>query len=184
MQEKYPIAIISPHGGLAIPPELDGRVALTAEQIFNEADAYADEIFDFRDRVLYFETFPYGRALLDVNRPADPALVHRPGDGFVKRKTGYGDPVFHPGLEPDAELEQMLIDRYWRSWHDRLQRIERDTRVKLVLDCHSMAAVGPTAYDDPAKLRPRVEAANLGDESGNIDPLRGRLSAPADLFRP
>ena len=181
MQEKLPIAIISPHGGLAIPPELHGRVALNKEQIFNEADAYADELFDFRDHVLYFETFPYSRALLDVNRPADPALVHRPADGVVKRKTGYGDPVFYPGMEPDAELEQALIDRYWQSWHDRLGVIEHDRRVMLVFDCHSMAAVGPTAYDDPAQLRPRLEVANLGDEYGIMVPLRGKLSAPADV---
>jgi formiminoglutamase len=178
-----PIAIISPHGGLEIPPELQGRIALTPEQIFNEADAYVNDIFDFRDRVLAFEAFPYGRALIDVNRPADDSQHHRPGDGVVKRLTSYGDPVFLPGLEPEAELEQSLIQRYWQPWHDRLAEIEQDERIKLVLDCHSMAAVGPTTYDDPAQLRPRTQTANLGDAQGELYPARGRLSAPPHLTR-
>jgi formiminoglutamase len=176
---KLPIAIICPHGGLAIPPELDGRVCLTPEQIFNEADAYIDDIFDFRDRVLYMETFGYGRAILDMNRPADSQLHHRQGDGVVKRQSSYGDAVYHARMEPEANLEQYLIHHYWQPWHDRLTAIEHDERVKLVIDCHSMAAVGPDAYDDPAQLRPRVSVANLGDYQGNIYKPRQRISADA-----
>ncbi|MBX3059346.1 MAG: N-formylglutamate amidohydrolase, partial [Anaerolineae bacterium] len=126
-----PIALILPHGGLAIPPELHGRVALTPAQIFNEADVYVDDIFDFRERVLAYETFGYGRALLDMNRPADSQLHHRNGDGVVKRMTSYGTAVYHPRLQPDAELEQYLIHRYWQPWHDRLTAIEHDPRIKL-----------------------------------------------------
>jgi len=181
--KKLPIAIISPHGGLMIPKELNGRVCLTAEQIFNEADAYVDEIFDFRDRVLYYETFAYGRAILDMNRPADSQLHHRRGDGVVKRQTSYGDPVYHPRLEPEADLEQLLINRYWQPWHDRLTAIERDERVRLVIDCHSMAAIGPDTYDDPSQLRPRVSVANMGDYCGELYGPRQRVSAPAEITR-
>lgn len=181
MTQKLPIAIISPHGGLDIPPELDGRIALTAEQIFNDADAYVDQIFDFRDRVLYYETFPYSRAILDMNRPADSQLHHRQGDGVVKRQSSYGVPVFHPRMEPEENLEHYLINHYWQPWHDRLTEIEHDERVKLVIDCHSMAAVGPDAYDDPSQLRPRLEIANLGDYLGQLYPPRHRLSANADV---
>ena len=181
MSSKLPIALVSGHSGLMIPPELDNRIALTPEQIFNEADAYIDDIFDFRDRVFYFETFDYGRAILDMNRPADPKIHHRPGDGVVKRVTSYGDPVYYPGTEPEPNEEQALIQRYWQSWHDRLARIGQDPRVKLVIDCHSMAAVGPSKYDDPSERRPRAEVANLGDERGQPCPPRNRISAPPDV---
>ncbi len=181
MTIKLPIAIISPHGGLAIPNEVNGRIALTPEQIFNEADVYVDDIFNFAEDVLYYETFPYARTILDVNRPADPSLVRRPGDGVVKRISSYGDPVYHPQMEPDATLEQALIVQYWQSWHDKLAVIAHDPRVKLVIDCHSMAAEGPTLYGDPGQLRPRAQVANLGDTEGNIDPQRGRISAPPTL---
>lgn len=178
-----PIALILPHGGLAIPPELHGRVALTPAQIFNEADAYVNDIFGFPERVLAYETFGYGRALLDMNRPADSQLHHRNGDGVVKRITSYGTAVYHPRLQPDPELEQYLIHHYWQPWHDRLTEIEHDPRIKLVIDCHSMAAVGPITYDDPAQLRPRLQTANLGDYRGELYPPRGRLSAPPDVTR-
>ena len=183
MSEKLPIAILLPHASLEIPPELAGRTALTPEQIFNEADAHTDQIYDFRDRVLYFEVFPYARALVDVNRPADSALLKRQGDGVVKRFTSYGAAVYHPRMEPEESLERYLINRYWRPWHNRLAQIAADSRVKLVLDCHSMAAKGPSKYDDPGRLRPCVAVGNLGDIYGNLYPPRGRISAPPEMAR-
>jgi formiminoglutamase len=179
---KLPIAIVIPHAGLAIPPEVEGRIALTSEQIFNEADIYAEQIFDFRERVLYWLCFPYARAVLDVNRPEDPLLT-RPGDGIVKWQTSYGDPTYLPGQQPDADLEKQLIARYWQPWHEQLAAIEADGRVKLVIDAHSMAAVGPSLYDDPGILRPRVDVANMGDAEGEVVAERGYTSAPAALAR-
>ena len=183
MTKPLPIAIVIPHGGLAIPPELQGHILLTEEQIFNEADVYVDAIYDFRERVLHWVSFPYARALIDVNRPAENAQHHRPGDGVVKRQTSYGAPVFAQGKEPDPEFEQKLIQQYWQPWHDQLARIASDDRVKLVLDCHSMAAIGPSTYDDPSQIRPRITASNLGDAKGNATSINPTLSASAELTR-
>jgi formiminoglutamase len=181
--KRYPIAFVSPHAGLEVPPELDGRLALTPAQIFNEADANVDQLYDFADRALFFTSFPIARAIIDVNRPVDPALHHRPGDSAVKRITSYGDPVYLPGREPDAALEKSLVARYWQPWHVQLAAIADDPRLKLVIDCHSMAAVGPATYDDPMTLRPRVAVANQGDENGELRPQWGRISAPPELAR-
>jgi hypothetical protein len=81
MKGKLPVAIVIPHSGLAIPPELTGRIALSPAQIFNEADAYANGVYGFPERVLHWVSFPYARAVLDINRPLDPAL-NRPGDSI------------------------------------------------------------------------------------------------------
>lgn len=175
-----PIAIVLPHPGRDIPPELSGRIALTPEQIFNEADVYTDLIYDFQDQVLHWVRFPYARAILDMNRPDDPNQT-RPGDGIVKRQTSYGDPVFRPGHEPDPALERTLIDRYWRPWHQQLAAIAADKRVKWVIDAHSMAAIGPGNYDDPGRTRPRVSAANFGNEQGEAGPFP--LTAPPSFVR-
>ncbi|PID87165.1 MAG: hypothetical protein CSB13_00745 [Chloroflexi bacterium] len=183
MTEKLPIAIIIPHGGLAIPPELEGRVALTPEQIFNEADAYVDDIFDYKERVTHWLNFPYARGILDVNRPDDASLHHRLGDGAVKLQSSYGVPVFHEGKEPDVELVNALIDKYWRPWHEQLSTIVDDPEVQLILDCHSMAAVGPAAYDDPSSLRPRVSVSNLGDERGESRESWGLITASPAMTR-
>lgn len=185
---RLPIAIINAHGALACPPELEGRHALTPEQVFNEADAYAGDLFDFHDDVLHWISFPYARCFLDVNRPNDNTLVDHPalwraGDGIVKRQTSYGVPVFKPGQQPDAREEQALIDTHWRAWHAQLEAVANDPRVKLVFDCHSMAAHGPSHYSDPGALRPRAQVANLGDANAEVEALRGMLSAPAAMTR-
>lgn len=183
MTEKLPIAIILPHGGLGIPPELIGRIALTPAQIFNEADAYVDEIFDFRDRVRHWLNFPYARGILDVNRPDDASQHHRLGDGAVKNQTSYGVPVFRSGMDPDVEMVNGLMAAYWRPWHEKLAAIVDDTAVKLVVDCHSMAAIGPSAYDDPEALRPRVSVSNLGDACGEPRENWAHITAPPAITR-
>ncbi|MCB8982280.1 MAG: N-formylglutamate amidohydrolase [Ardenticatenaceae bacterium] len=183
MTQTLPIAILLPHGGLAVPPELTNRVALTPAQIFNEADAYVDEIFDYRDRVLHWLNFPFARGILDVNRPDDAALHHRLGDGAVKGQTSYGVPVFHEGLAPDVDMVNSLIATYWRPWHEKLAAIVDDTAVKLVVDCHSMAAIGPSAYDDPTAVRPRVSVSNLGDPFGEPRENWAHISASPQATR-
>lgn len=183
MSDKLPIAIVIPHAGLATPPELVGRVALTGAQIFNEADVYTDLIYDFRDRVLHWHVFPYARAIIDVNRPNTPMPRMIEGDGIVKRITSYGAAVYATGEELDSELEQDLIKKYWQPWHDTMAEIASDERVKLVLDCHSMAAVGPTRFRDTGQVRPRITASNLGDAEGNTHPERGHITAPPELTR-
>ena len=136
---KQPIAVVNPHSGLAIPPELEGRLALTERQIFNEADIFAEQIYDFTADVRYTEVFPIARAIIDVNRPDDPSRV-RPGDGIVKRQTSYGAPIYLPGAEPDLALERQLIDKYWKPWHEKLAKIAADPAVKFVLDAHTMGS--------------------------------------------
>ncbi|MCL4868554.1 MAG: N-formylglutamate amidohydrolase [Anaerolineae bacterium] len=178
---KLPIAIILPHAGWQIPSELEGRVALSPEQIFNEADAYTDLIYAFQDRVQHWLCFPYARAILDVNRLAGLA-INRPGDGIVKWQTSYGDPVYYPGHYPDEGLEQQLIEQYWRPWHEQLESIAADPEVKLVIDAHSMAATGPGQYDDPGKLRPRLALCNYGDLDGGPHPDGTRLTAPKEIM--
>ncbi|MCB8944823.1 MAG: N-formylglutamate amidohydrolase, partial [Ardenticatenaceae bacterium] len=131
-------------------------------------------------QVLHWVNFPYARAVLDMNRLDDPART-RPGDGIVKWQTSYGDPVYLPGQQPDEVEERMLIGRYWQAWHEQLAAIAADERVKLVIDAHSMAAVGPSLYGDPGVLRPCVDVANLGDERGEMSEERGAISAPAAL---
>lgn len=177
-----PIAIILPHASLDIPPELNGRIALTPAHIFNEADVYTDQIFNFQDRVARWLYFPYARAVIDVNRPIDPAL-NRPGDGVVKQQTSYGTAVYTPADKPDTALENQLIAHYWQPWHNELESLSADRSIKLVIDCHSMAAAGPVNYDDPTRLRPRVSVGNLGDHNGELHPNRQRLSAPPAVAR-
>lgn len=179
MPARLPIAIISPHSALAAPPEVAGRLALTETQIFNEADVYVDLIYDYRDRVHTWLSFPYARAIVDMNRSRE-AAKERPGDGIVKRQTSYGAPAYFAGHEPDAAFEEKLITTYWQPWHDQLQAIAHDPSIKLVVDCHSMAAIGPTTYGDPNQVRPRAAICNMGNLDGELfSPAEPLTASPA-----
>lgn len=183
MSKPLPIAIVIPHAGLEIPPELAEHVVLTDAQIFNEADVYTDLLYDFRGQVAQWHSFPYARTILDVNRPKDDHPRIRVGDGFVKQRTSYGAEVFRDGYVPDADIVQTLIAEYWQPWHDTMATIAEDDSIKLVIDAHSMAGHAPQGYDASQAVRPRVAVCNLGDKEGNLNEKTGRLSAPPELVR-
>lgn len=185
MITKLPIAIVIPHTGLAIPPELEGRIALTDEQVFNEADAYTDMLYDFREQVAQWHVFPYARAILDVNRPREPHSQTQAGDDFVKHLTSYGATVYKEGHEPDASLEEHLFDTYWQPWHDTMSAISQDESIKLVFDCHSMAAysMGTGRYYGNSSVRPRIAVCNLGDTDGEQRTDGKPISASPELTR-
>jgi N-formylglutamate amidohydrolase len=86
-------------------------------------------------------------------------------------------------LEPDARLTEQLINRYWRDWHRQLDAIAADSSIKFVLDCHSMAAMGPSHYSDPGALRPRAQVANLGDSEGRREPKRDLITASPQIVQ-
>lgn len=175
-----PIAIILPHAGLDIPPEMEDRLALSERDIFNEADIYTDLIFDYRDRVSHWLRFPYARVLIDTNRADHPDRIPRRGDGIIKTQTSYGAWVFAKGREPDKKLEHALIDRYWRPWNQQMAAIAADPSIELVIYPHSMSARRPSMYGNPDYVRPRCCICNLGDADGEIVPQRGKVSiAPA-----
>jgi len=179
---KLPIAIILPHAGLEVPPEFEGRLAIDERDIFNEADVYTDLLFDFRDRVTHWLRFPYARALIDVNRPDDPSLLKRVGDGVVKDVTSYGRQVFRPDQRPDLAEEREIVHRYWLPWHEQLAAIAADPNIKLVIDAHSMAARGPRKYDPQEQMRPRACVSNLGDERGEVNGFAD-TTMPAGMLR-
>ena len=92
-------------------------------------------------------------------------------------------PFMKRAQNPDETLTAALIERYWHPWHQQLVQISQDERVKLVIDAHSMAAVGPTLYSDPGSLRPRINIGNLGNKAGLPHPHRPEPTAPAPLTR-
>ena len=179
-----PIAVIVPHAGLNIPPEMINSLALNEIDIFNEADIYTDFIFDYRDRVSHWLRFPYARVLIDVNRADQADLIPRPGDGIIKTQSSYGVQLFKKGREPDQNLKHQLIDRYWRPWNQKMAAIAADPSIKLVIYPHSMAAQRPSTFGDQImQARPRCCICNMGDANGEIEATRERVSIAPPLAR-
>jgi len=146
-----------PHAGLEVPPEAAPRCALTPEEIAADGDGGAAAIYALADEVVRFETSSVARAIVDLNRAEDDFRK----DGVIKTHTCWDVPVWRS--PPDAALVAELLRRHHAPYHARLARA--DPAVRLGVDCHTMAAVGPPVGPDPGQPRPEV---CLSDADGTL----------------
>jgi N-formylglutamate deformylase len=149
---KLPLIISVPHGGLTVPEEVRRNCVLTPKQILADSDEGAAEIYNLKSEVAAYVTTSVARAIVDMNRSEND----RGRDGVVKTHTCYGNPVYRQPLS--EHMIEALLDRYYRPYHQMLS--ERSVNVKLGIDCHTMAAVGPPTAPDPGHERPRVCLSN------------------------
>lgn len=187
-----PVVQSIPHGGLAVPDEVAGRLSITEVTIYNECDLWVDQLFDFDhadllplrpagqlSATLGKASLPIARVLIDANRAPDS--LDEP-DGAVKTHTSYGDAIYRQPI--DRAMQISLRDRYWQPFHDQVDALlhAHAAQTLLFLDCHNMAQRGPTAYHDPGQVRPAICIANFGDADGEAVDSRP-LSAPTWFAR-
>jgi len=150
---KLPLLLSVPHAGLRVPPEVVEYCILTEEQIAEDGDEVAAEIYDLKEEVAALLTTDVARAVVDMNR----AENDRRADGVVKTHTCWDVPVY--GGFPSEDVVKLLIARYHRPYHTRLSELAR-SEVRLGVDCHTMAAKGPPVGPDPGIERPWVCLSN------------------------
>jgi len=171
-----PVILSCPHAGMDVPHQVRDRLIVSSRDLSNDSDLWADDHYNFdHEDLLPFVpqgyapgtlaniTMPISRALIDVNRY--PHDLDNP-DGPVKSRTSYGKSLYAGSL--DKELQFRLLEQYWWGYHQALNHALQlhAGRAKLLLDCHSMAQVGPSAYSDPGTPRPLICLSNMGDEQG------------------
>jgi formiminoglutamase len=147
------LLISVPHAGLRIPDEVSGLCTLSEQQIIEDGDEGAGEIYALQDAVAQFVTTDVARAIVDVNRSEDD---RRP-DGVVKTHTCWQIPVYRAPLS-DGVIER-LLSAYYRPYHARLTALAA-SGVMLGIDCHTMAAYGPPIGPDPGLERPWICISN------------------------
>jgi len=179
---SLPLLISVPHAGLDIPAELKEINLLTPEQIVEDGDEGAGEIFAIADEVTSLVTTEIARAFVDMNRPEND----RASDGIVKTETIYKVPIYR---EPLAEEQiAFLLDHYYRPYHQELNRLSSD--VILGIDCHTMAAEAPPICTDAGVQRPPICLSN-GDGTCSqewlesmVDCLRESLQCDVSINDP
>jgi N-formylglutamate deformylase len=149
---KLPLLVSLPHAGLQIPPELKSLNILTQQQIIQDGDEGAAEIYAIRNDVAAFVTTDVARAFVDLNR----AEHDRRTDGVVKTHTCWNVPIYRAPLS--ELLVETLLSEYYRPYHQQLSQLAR--QAKLGIDCHTMAAVGPPVGPGAGKRRPFVCLSN------------------------
>lgn len=182
---KLPLLISVPHAGLTVPAEVADLCCLTPDEVKEDGDVGAREIYAFSDRVARFVTTDVARAIVDQNRPEDDFSK----DGVVKTHTCWDIPVWSEPL--GAEQVESLLEQHHRPYHRILARPGDD--VILGVDCHTMAATAPPVAPDAGRERPPVCLSNahgtlpdawfellfrcfvesFGDEVRKNDPFRG-----------
>jgi formiminoglutamase len=151
---KLPLLISVPHSGLTVPAEVKPYCVLTPQQIAEDGDEGAAEIYHgLRNHVAAFASTPVARAMVDMNRAADD---RRP-DGVVKTHTCWNVPVY--GDFPPEDVIRGLLDKYYHPFHALLSELARKG-VMLGVDCHTMAAKGPPIGSGSGVERPWVCLSN------------------------
>ena len=156
---KLPILISVPHAGLEVPDEVKEICILTEQEIKEDGDEEADEIyFPFKEHVSEFVTTPIARAIIDINRDVND----RRKDGIIKNYTCWNKKVYSD--PPSEKLVDSLIKKYYLPYHTKLTEGSRN--VVLGVDCHTMAELGPPVGPDPFMKRPYI---CLSNDDGTCD---------------
>ena len=164
---KLPILISVPHGGTEIPAEIADRVCITPKDQFDDGDALTREIYGIKNETLAYVEGTIARAFVDLNRNVSDRPPKNP-DGVVKSMTCFGKPIYHPGQQLDDKLTDLLLKQYYHPYHQSIQTaLDSQKNLKLMLDCHTMEAVGPQISPDPGQTRPKF---CLGSNHGKSCP--------------
>ena len=173
--ERLPVLISIPHGGDGVPDELSDRICINSQDIFADIDPFTPEIYDIDPWAEEVITTDIARTFIDLNRAEDDLPPQNP-DGIIKSMTCYKKPIYKQGKEPDPALRQQLVQHYYLPYHQRLNEILSEGKVRLGLDCHSMAASAPPISPDAGSgtTRPLIclgNAYNKASDRGLVEKL-------------
>jgi N-formylglutamate deformylase len=188
VNDRYPILISIPHGGMAIPEEVRGKIALSADELAWYCDPDTRGLYDFGDAVAATISTPVSRMVIDLNRPPLP-LPPKDPDGIIKLRTIDGREVYCPGQVPDLVLIHRLMLKWYFPYHQSIDELIDRHSIRLGLDCHSMQPRGSREQIDAGKNRPLICLGNFGDARGNPKPgslatcPAGLITELADSFR-
>ena len=161
----YPFIISVPHGGTIIPEEVTGRISLSSSEVTFYSDPGTREIYNFRPRVAAFIDTDVSRVVVDLNRPPYHMAPKYP-DGAIKSMTGFGTPVYIDDRFPDIDLVHRLMVKYFFPYHELIDRLTDEHRVRIAFDCHSMLPLGLPNQDEKGRARPLICLGNNGDLNG------------------
>jgi N-formylglutamate deformylase len=160
-----PLIVSIPHAGTDL---------LTFEAAFvspwlarKDADWRLDELYDFVESLgATLVRTRLSRSIIDVNR--DPSGVSLyPGQAtteLVPTTTFDGEPLYRPGLAPDAadiaERRRLYFDPYHTALAGEIARLRQKHQRVALFDAHSIRSIIPRLFDG------ELPVFNLGTNSG------------------
>ena len=164
--EEAPLLMSIPHVGTAIPAAVEARMTERA-LMRPDTDWHLDRLYDFASE-LGIPTLQavWSRYVVDLNRPPDDAPLYpgRPSTGLLPQQDFAGNPLYHPGAEPDDEERENRLRTCWLPYHQRLERelasIRRRHGIAILFDCHSILSEVPRLFEG------KLPDFNLGTAHG------------------
>lgn len=172
---KFPFIISTPHCSCRIPEEAVSALALTKEEIWESTDIGTKEIFGPLPAKVSL-CAQWSRLVVDLNRSHD----QRDRKGIIAQVDYHGRSVFREGCIPNEKAVERRLRKYYWPFHNRLAKAIENPDIKALFDCHSLNGIGPAEAPDAGKKRKDIILSNNGDQSGNADPARGRITCPPE----
>lgn len=180
---SLPVLILTPHSSGFAPLEVLNQMlgddvfsssarASRLEFLFAEGDPFTDLLFHTSGaQHLHALT---SRFVVDLNRPRE---MDR-DNGVIKLTDFQRQPLYPEGFVLEDGAREQRLRRYWDPFHAEVDRILENPEIKLLLDGHSMQAVGPAMGPDLGKPRPALCLMTGHDRSGNeLEGARGTVSS-------
>lgn len=168
MRAKLPILFIIPHGGTQAPEELSWNEELDDFDLFFESDACANELFSFGEQGMAVMDTQVSRLYVDLDRPPY-SLPPRTDDGVVKKETPTGKRIYPGKSYPDEIAIANILKRYYLPYHRTIEKIIASGEPRLIIECHTMMAVGPRNSHDPDAPRPLVTVSTKARRGGGAE---------------
>jgi N-formylglutamate deformylase len=165
-QREAPLIVSFPHTGTDVPPDIEAR-CVSPWLARKDADWWIDQLYDFvRDLGATTIHTAISRTVIDVNR--DPSGVSLyPGQNtteLVPSTTFDGEPLWRPGMAPDAIDTLRRIATYFDPYHAALAAEIARLRARhpriVLYDCHSIRSIIPRLF--PGEL----PVMNIGTNAG------------------
>lgn len=163
---RLPLLVSLPHVGTWIPPDQAHRYVERAFG-FEDTDWHLERLYGFvRDLGASLLVPRASRYVIDLNRPPENTPMY-PGANNTElcpSRFFTGEPLYRPGLAPDAAEIARRLQAYWQPYHGalraELQRLRAEYGHVMLLDGHSIKSELPWLFEG------RLWDLNLGTADG------------------
>ncbi len=148
-----PLLISVPHDGRDLPVEVRQRMTPEALEL-PDTDWHVAALYDFAAGIGASTIVArYSRYVIDLNRAASDETLYegQVATGLCPHETFAGEPIYRDGGRPSAAEKSARTEKYWRPYHDEIQRsldrLRESYGYALLWDAHSIPSRVPRLFD-------------------------------------
>ena len=152
VKANSPIVLSVPHAGTLLSDSVRTSLTSSARGLI-DTDWHMDQIaMQAAQANASVLTAHYSRYMVDLNRSQDDNPLYKGATtGLVPTIDFDGNSLYVNGETPDDQEIKARIEGYWRSYHQQLTQVIKDTKKQfgfcLLLDCHSIRSKVPRLFD-------------------------------------